>query len=464
MFEVNMPLFVLRDLSLIKQITVKDFDHFMDHRPIFGTKSESPDQLFVKMLFTMTDQRWRNMRATLSPAFTGSKMRQMFELVVNCAESMADFYRGHVGNGKEYEMKDIFSRFTNDVIATCAFGIQVDSSRERENEFFRTGKDMMDFGKIGTILRLFACRLMPSITSALGIDIIGRKHNRYFSSLIREAVNARESRGIVRPDMINLLMQARKGSLKHQQETEEGEGFAIVKEPLLGSTKSTNTMTETEMIAQCLLFFLAGFDTVSTCLTFLAYELTINPDIQGKLYEEIAETHKILGGKSLTYDALQKMKYMDMVVSESLRLWSPVPAIDRLCVKDYTLDDGQGLKFTIEKGTGIWIPIHAIHRDPKYYPSPEKFIPERFSEANRTNLNPDAYLPFGVGPRACIGSRFALMEVKAIVYYMLRVFTLNRTDATQVPLKLAKTFAGMNPESGVHVKLRLREVAPKCLS
>ncbi|XP_055589834.1 probable cytochrome P450 9f2 [Uranotaenia lowii] len=457
--DVNIPMFVIRDPELIKQIGVKDFDHFMDHRPIFGhDNDDSPDQLFVKTLFTMKDQKWRNMRATLSPAFTGSKMRQMFELVVHCAENMVDFYRGAVKSGKEYEMKDVFSRFTNDVIATCAFGIQVDSSRERDNEFYRVGKEMMQFGRFSVLIRILACRLMPSLMTSFGVDIIDKKHNRYFSKLIKEAVNARETRGIVRPDMINLLMQARKGLLNHQQETEQREGFAVVEESEVGKGQVTKTMTEPEMIAQCLIFFLAGFDTVSTCLTFLAYELTLNPEIQDKLYEEIVETHESLGGKSLTYDALHKMKYMDMVISESLRLWSPVPAVDRLCVKDYTLDDGEGLKFTIEKGTGVWFPVHGLHRDPKYYPNPEKFIPERFSEENHANINLGAYLPFGVGPRNCIGSRFALMEVKAIVYYMLKEFSFNRTNQTQVPLTLVKGFAGMSPEKGVHVEFRPRKV------
>ncbi|XP_055589841.1 probable cytochrome P450 9f2 [Uranotaenia lowii] len=458
LMDFNQPVFVLRDPELIKQVAVKHFEHFIDRRPIFGRDSESPDQLFVKTLFSMSDQKWRNMRATLSPAFTGSKMRQMFELVVKCAENSVGFYRGEIGqqSGKQYEMKDVFARFATDVIATCAFGIQVDSSRERDNEFYRTGRDMMSFGRFSVLVRIFFCRVMPSVASALGIDIIDRKHNRYFSKLIKEAVKARETRGIVRPDMINLLMQARKGLLNHAGETEQREGFAVVEESEVGKGQATKTMTEPEMIAQCLIFFLAGFDTVSTCLTFLAYELTLNPEIQRKLYEEIVETHETLGGKSLTYDVLQKMKYMDMVVSESLRLWTPIPAVDRLCVKEYTLDDGQGLKFTIEKGTGVWIPLQAIHRDPKYYPNPEKFIPERFSEENRPNINLSTYMPFGVGPRACIGIRFALMEVKAIVYYMLREFSFNRTHQTQVPLKLVKEFSGLTPERGVHVELRSR--------
>ncbi|XP_053685852.1 probable cytochrome P450 9f2 [Sabethes cyaneus] len=459
LFDTNIPMYVLRDPELIKKIGVKDFDHFMDHRPLFGKNhADNSEMMFPKTLFALNDQKWRSMRATLSPAFTGSKMRQMFDLVRECCESMAKFYRDEIGTkpGQEYEMKDVFSRFTNDVIATTAFGIKVDSSKHRDNEFYAQGKKMMKFDRLSVALRILGYRLIPSLIGPFGLDIIDHEQRNYFSSLIKEAVKARETQKIVRPDMINLLIQARKGLLQHQKESEQNEGFATVEESDVGKVRVSQQMTENEMIAQCLIFFLAGFDTVSTCLTFLMYELTLNRDVQDKLYEEIMETHQSLDGKPLSYDTLQKMKYMDMVVSEGLRIWPPVAAMDRLCVRDYVLEDGEGLRFTIDKGAGIWLPIHGLHHDPKYYPSPEKFLPERFSDENKSNINLGAYLPFGIGPRNCIGSRFALMEVKAIVYHMLKSFTFERTRNTEVPLTLTKGFSGTLAENGVFVEFRPR--------
>ncbi|XP_053683834.1 probable cytochrome P450 9f2 [Sabethes cyaneus] len=457
-FDTNIPMYMLRDPELIKQIGVKDFDHFTDHRPVFGKNhAEDSDALFPKTLFSLTDHKWRSMRATISPAFTGSKMRQMFDLVLECCESMVQFYQNEIGTqmGREYEMKDVFSRFTNDVIATSAFGLRVDSSKNRDNEFYAQGKKMMRFNRLSVALRIVACRLMPTVVRPFGLDIIDQEQRNYFSSLIRDAVKQRETQGIVRPDMINLLMQARKGLLQHQKESEQNEGFATVEESEVGKARISKQMTEIEMIAQCFIFFLAGFDTVSTCLTFLMYELTVNRAVQDKLYGEIMETHQSLNGKSLSYDAVQKMKYMDMVVSEALRMWPPIAAIDRLCVRDYELVDADGLRFTIKNGAGIWLPIYGLHHDPKYYPSPEKFIPERFSDENKSNVNLGAYLPFGIGPRNCIGSRFALMEVKAIVYYMLKNFTFERTANTEVPLSLKKG-SGTIADKGVFVEFRPR--------
>ncbi|XP_058831123.1 probable cytochrome P450 9f2 [Topomyia yanbarensis] len=460
LFDTNVRFFVVRDPELIKKIAVKDFDYFVDRRPVFGdAANDNPNVLFSKTLVGMRDQKWRDMRAILSPAFTGSKMRTMFQLVTEYSERMIRVLKGEAaGTGYvEYEMKDLFSRISNDIIATCAFGLEVDSLKNRENEFYMSGKKMINFNRTIILLRMMAFRFFPRLMSKLAIDIIDGDLIQYFSEIIREAVRTRDAHGIVRPDMIHLLMQAKKGILKHQNEAPEtGEGFATVEESEVGKASTNKAMTEPEFIAQCLIFFLAGFDTVSTGMMFLAYELALNPYIQEKLYEEIAKTDQLLDGKSVTYDTIQSMKYMDMVVSESLRMW-PVAAVDRLCVRDYLLDDGEGLKFTIDKGACVWFPIYGIHHDPKFYPNPQKFDPERFSEANRANINLSTYLPFGIGPRNCIGSRFALMELKAITYQLLLHFTFERTEQTQVPITLTKGFTALSTEKGVHLRLKLRK-------
>ncbi|XP_053682992.1 probable cytochrome P450 9f2 [Sabethes cyaneus] len=459
-FDTTMPMFVIRDPQLIKRVGVKDFDHFLDHRPTFGQSDESdnPHALFAKTLFALNGQRWRDMRATLSPAFTGSKMRQMFQLMEECIQAMIRHLETDLKQkgSMEVEMKDVLSRLAMDVIASCAFGLKVNCFEDRENEFLKHAKKMMLFGRFTVFLKIMAFRWFPEIASRFGLDVIDKEQAVYFSSIIKDTVQTRESKGIIRHDMIDLLLQARKGTLKHQQETEVHEGFATVHESDVGNGQMAKAMTEPEMIAQCLVFLLGGFDTVSTAGTFLIYELIRNPDIQEKLYQEILETEKSLNGKPLSYDALQGMKYMDMVVSEALRMWPPAPATDRLCVRDYVLDDGEGLRFTIDKGTCVWIPIHGLHHDPQYFPNPERFDPERFSDANKANINLDVYLPFGIGPRNCIGSRFALMELKAIVYHMLLKFPFQRSENTQIPLKLKKGFVALSTEKGMFMQLQAR--------
>ncbi|XP_055529188.1 probable cytochrome P450 9f2 [Wyeomyia smithii] len=459
-FDTTTPMFVIRDPQLIKRIGVKDFDHFVDHRPTFGNSdnNESPHALFAKSLFALNGQRWRDMRATLSPAFTGSKMRQMFQLMEECIQAMITHLEANLKQkgSMEVEVKDILSRLAMDVIASCAFGLKVNCFEDRENAFLQHARKMLLFGRPKVFFKIMTFRWFPEFANRLGFDVIDKEQAVYFSSIIKDTVQTRETKGIVRHDMIDLLLQAKKGTLKHNQETEVHEGFATVQESDVGKAQVTKAMTETEMIAQCFIFLIGGFDTVSTAATFLIYELVRSPEIQEKLYQEILETEKSLNGKALTYDALQGMKYMDMVVSESLRMWSPAPALDRLCVRDYVVDDGEGLRFTIDKGTCAWIPVHGLHHDPKYFPNPDRFDPERFSDANKANVNLDVYLPFGIGPRNCIGSRFALMEVKAIIYHLLLKFSFQRSENTQIPLKLKKGFVALTTEKGMFMQLAAR--------
>lgn len=112
----------------------------------------------------------------------------------------------------------------------------------------------------------------------------------------------------------------------------------------------------------------------------------------------------------------------------------------------------------VDKDVSLMIPVWNFHRDPKYFPNPGKFDPDRFSEENRDKIDPDTYLPFGVGPRNCIGSRFALMELKTIMYHLLLKFTFEANEKTQIPLQLAKIAFGIRPENGIWVSLKPRSV------
>ncbi|XP_055619246.1 probable cytochrome P450 9f2 isoform X1 [Toxorhynchites rutilus septentrionalis] len=462
-YDLLRPIYILRDPEVIKKIAVKDFDYFTDHQVAinFPEDEDAGSSLFGNSLFSLRGQKWRDMRATLSPAFTGSKMRHMFELVAECGRSMVEFFASEAKAGKtlEFEMKDVCSRFSNDVIATVAFGISVNSLRDRENEFYVNGKQILNFQSIMVLIKFLLFRAFPRLMQKLEVDFSDRKMTEYFKNMIIDNMKQREAHAIARNDMIQMLMEVRKGVLKHQKDEQQTKdaGFATVEESSVGKSTHTREWTENELIAQCFLFFLAGFDTVSSCMTFLAYELTVNTDIQKRLYEEVLETDQSLGGKPLNYDALQKMQYMDMVVSESLRKWPPFVVSDRLCVKNYRYDDGSGAQFTVEKGQTMWFPTIALHRDPRYYPNPDQFDPERFSEENRSSINTGAYIPFGVGPRNCIGSRLALMEVKSMVYYLLKEFSFEPTEKTQIPLRLSKSGFAMLSEKGVWLELKPRK-------
>ncbi|KAF5303383.1 hypothetical protein FQR65_LT18995 [Abscondita terminalis] len=265
------------------------------------------------------------------------------------------------------------------------------------------GKKMTTFRGFKNNLRFMFVFIFPRLAKILGLRLFDQQSQNFFVDIVKENLKSRETTGIVRQDMIHLLMEARKGRL--EQETEV-DGNKPVKEPL----------TDMDIIAQALIFFFAGFASVATAMCFTAFELAINVDVQERLQKEIDDTIAECDG-NLTYDALSKMKYMNMVISESLRKWPPAVISDRICVKPYVIEpveDGE-VPLHVRKGEIIAIPTLAMQRDPKYFPDPERFDPERFSDENKNSINQYMYIPFGVGPRSCIGNR-ALPDYVKMVY------------------------------------------------
>ena len=206
-----------------------------------------------------------------------------------------------------------------------------------------------------------------------------------------------------------------------------------------------------------MVFFLAGFNAVSLGQCFMAHELTVNPDVQQRLYEEIVATNDELNGKTLTYEALQKMKYLDMVVTETLRRWTLGPAFERKVNKPYILENADGNKVQLNVGDSIWVPVSSIHMDPEHYPNPEKFDPDRFSDENKHDIKTGSYMPFGSGPRNCIASRFALMEIKSLFYYLLLHFSLEICEKTQNPIVLKKNTISTEAAGGYFFSLKPRK-------
>lgn len=327
----------------------------------------------------------------------------MFELITEYADETSKLLLHKAKAGKLHmEMKDLFSRYTNDIIATCAFGLKVSSIAEPNNRFYLKSQKLtrQSFWQAMKFILLVSA---PRLAKMLKIKLFDDDFTNEFRSMILDTMNTRKAHNIHRPDMIHLLMQVRDGSLKHQaNEENDSEGFATVEESDIGKRSTDRSWTDDELVAQCLLFFFAGLETVSTALTFAAYELMINPDIQQRLYKEICETNERLDGKHISYEELQRLKYLDQVVCELLRKWTPGVQAERLCVKNYQYES-DGKQFVIEKGMSIFIPIYALHHDERYFAEPEKFDPDRFNDVNKVNITPGSYVPFGMGPRNCIG-------------------------------------------------------------
>lgn len=204
------------------------------------------------------------MRATLSPMFTGSKMRMMYEYVAKVGQQTAKTMKDRINAGGDnvFEFKKLTTKFTVDVIATCAFGIEVNSFENPDNEFHKIAVKATDFSNIWTTLKFIGYLLMAPVMKFFKISLFSKDIEVFFQEAVTETMKAREERGIVRHDMINLLMQAKKGKLTYEKDEKVTEGFATVEESQMGKSDVKRVWDDDDLAAQAFIFFFAGFDTV----------------------------------------------------------------------------------------------------------------------------------------------------------------------------------------------------------
>lgn len=424
-------LLIVKDPEIVKEIGVKSFAHFQNHRNFV---EDDFDPILSRNLFSLKDERWRQMRTTLSPSFTASKMKYMFQLVSKCSLDFVEYLKDHPDLTVEMDLRDVYTRYTNDVIATTAFGISVNSLKDRDNAFYTNGRITATFEGFGRILKFMLAKVFPNLMRLLGFTFLPGEADRFFKRIIYDTIKERDEKCIVRPDMIHLLMQAR-----HNEHGME--------------------MTEEDIIAQAFIFFLAGFDASSRLMCFASHLLSHHSAIQERLRQEI---DTILGEEQgdISYETLGRMKYMDMVLSETLRLYPSTPFLDRVCGESYKLPpstlDSKAL--ILQPNESIWIPILGFHRDPNFFPEPDKFDPERFNEENKANIKPYTYMPFGIGPRKCIGERFALMETKILIARLLKHFLFKPSGKTTQFITFAKDGSVMGPANGFWMRLEPRKL------
>uniref|UniRef100_A0A336K1H0 CSON012845 protein n=1 Tax=Culicoides sonorensis TaxID=179676 RepID=A0A336K1H0_CULSO len=323
-FDFLKPLYILKDPDLIKQVCVKDGDNFLDHRFTIDAEVEP---IVGRNLFAIKGQKWREMRHILTPAFTSSKMKFMFELIRECTERTILHINSHLTEKNEFnfETVDFFSRFANDIIATTAFGLETNSMENRENEFYKHGRIISCLATVIFTIKFIIANTLPWIIKTFRINILDKYSVEYFRNIMVKTMHEREKSDIKRPDLIHLLLQAKhKGKILEEHETEE----------VFEKCAKSIDWTENDFLAQCLLFYMAGFETSSTTMTFMAYELAINPDIQQRLFQVISELWNNCQN-SPNYEEINKLKYLDMVLSETLRKWTPVTGVDRVCNSTY---------------------------------------------------------------------------------------------------------------------------------
>ncbi|CAH1154865.1 unnamed protein product [Phaedon cochleariae] len=437
MYMFAKPLLVIKDPALVMEITVKAFDNFADHHDIIPTEA---DPLWAKSLVQLKGEDWRFMRPLMSRSFSVSKIKTMYKLMSDCAKNFVDHFKNRIETSIELNVLDVTARYTNDVIASVAFGVTVDSMNNPDNEFFQVAKRTTDLTRFWLNLSAFAALVLPgSIMKIFGLRFFDEDVRKYFFNVLQDSLRMGKDSGTLRSQLIESLLEAQSAAKKD------------------GSLRQ---LDDDDILAQSLIFFVGGSETVSKLIGFICYELAMNKEMQDRLRAEILDVSRENDGE-ITYDATMKMEYMDMIISESLRKWPIMGGIDRICTKSYKIEpvtpDEQPI--IIEEGTQTWIPIWSIHHDPKYFPDPEKFDPERFNEERKKEMYPYAYNPFGLGPRSCLGQRFSLLKCKIIIMHIISNFELEPCQKTKVPLGLLNKAFLVNPE--VDIIVNMKKCTPK---
>ncbi|XP_001603857.1 cytochrome P450 9e2 [Nasonia vitripennis] len=421
-FDFTRPVIVVRDPELIKDITIKHFNNFTDHQ---GFVDVSVDPMFGGNLFSMAGDQWKEARTLLSPAFTSSKMKAMYGLMVKSVENLvAHVEKLHKEDPKrKFATKDLMTKYTNDVIATCAFGIEVNSLEDPTNQFYVLGRKATDFEGLLS-LKFSLNRAFPKLMKLLRVKIVTDKVARFFKDVVRRTVEMRDAENISRPDMIQLMMDAR------------------------GKTSENLKLDITQMTAQAFVFFFGGFDTTSTQMCIISHELIINPDIQSRLQAEIDEVLERTRGKP-TYDDINSMPYLDAVYNESMRCHPQANVIDRVCIKAFELPPAlPGAKpFVIRPGMNIWVPVAGIHYDEQFHRDPWNFDPDRYLN-KKVTISEVENVGFGIGPRSCIGNRFAILETKILFFHLLAKFSLRPNEKTCKNFEYSKNNISIMPKGG----------------
>ncbi|XP_073954739.1 cytochrome P450 6B2-like [Choristoneura fumiferana] len=407
------PLLILRDPELVKRVLVTDFSYFYSRsvHPL----DEVPEPL-LNNIFSCEGDLWKLLRQRLTPAFTSGKLKAMFPLIVSRAEKLQLLAADAASSGTEVDIRDIMARYTTDFIGACGFGIDTDTLNDENSLFRKLGKRIFANTKrdaFVSVLKYF----LPSLFS--GLHFAPPWVEKNVISLVKTIMTRRDYKPTGRNDFIDMLLELKaKGKLT---------GDSLKNKNPDGSPCITEIeFDDALMAAQVFVFFAAGFETSSSATSYTLHELAHHPECQRECQEEIDEVLARHGNK-LSYEAVKEMKYLEMCFSEGMRIFPSLGYLMRKCEKPYTIPD---TNITIDKGVKVIIPVKSLHADPLYWDKPEEFRPERFHPDNVSRINNHVYLPFGEGPRACIGERLGHMQSLAGMAALLSRFSVSPSGST----------------------------------
>lgn len=201
-----------------------------------------------------------------------------------------------------------------------------------------------------------------------------------------------------------------------------------------------SAMSDDLILSESMQLLVAGHETSSNSLSWLLYLLTSRPDCLAKLRQEF---DSVLNGAPLSFEHVGRLEYATQIVNEALRLYPPFWMIDRMAVAE---DNVGG--FTIPQGSMVIVYVYGAHHAAQYWPDPERFDPERFSKTNEAGQTPFTHIPFGGGPRGCIGGNFAMLQILMILSILLKKYDFELTPGQEIE---ARPMVILRPKNGIRM-------------
>lgn len=386
------PELVIRDPEIMKRILVSDFLSFYS-RGVHPHKTVV--EPLLKNLFFADGDLWRLLRQRFTPAFSTGKLKAMFHLITDRAEKL-QIITDEVADRPFYDVRELMARYTTDFIGVCGFGINMDSLTDENSQFRKLGKRI--FERTPRDALAGAAKIMfPELFK--NVHLLTPVLEEKMTQIVQAVIKQRNYKPSGRNDFIDLMLELKQ---KGKIITESIEKVNSDGTP----AKVELEMDDLIMTAQAFVFFGAGFETSSTASSYTLHRLAFHPEYQEKVQQEIDVVLAKYNNK-ITYEAIKEMKYLEMAFYESMRMYPSVAYLMRMCsVPQYTFPE---LGLTIDQGVKVIMPIQALHRDEKYFQDPHEFKPERFSDGAKEDMKNFLFLPFGEGPRACVGKIYYII-------------------------------------------------------
>lgn len=391
--------------DLARQILVEQADQF--RKPKLLKYAFGP--FAGEGLLTSDGAMWKRQRKLMQPAFHHRALAAYSNVMVAETLRVLDSF----AEGQVREVSGEMAELTLNIVAKCLFGAELPGE-------LREMRGAMVAMLAAASQRVNAILHLPPWAPTPG-NLRERRALRQMEGLLRVLIESRRKSEKPRDDLLSVLVAA----------TGEASGGG---------------MPDKQLRDEMLTLFLAGHETTANALTWTWFLLSQHPEAEAKLCEEL---DRVLDGRAPEVSDLAKLPYTEMVIRESMRLYPPAPAVAREPLAEVTIAG-----YRIREGSLLSINTYAMQRDPRFYDDAERFYPERFSEGWEERIPRYAYLPFGAGPRVCIGNGFAMMEARLILATVAQRYKLSLEPSQKVvPMQVIT----LKPRGPVRMRLERRE-------